>query len=452
MTPQPLRRILAALAVALAAAASCPGCGKAQAPEAAAPPSATADAAAAPGADPARAPAAAATAVPAAAPVAADPEGKVVLWHAYRDAERAAIDQLVDHWNKNHPKLSVEALAVPIDAIIDKFQVAVPNGNGPDLIVFAHDKIGVWAKDGLIQPLGDFATPERLKRFLPQTVRPLVHDKAIYGLPLAFKSLVLFYNQKLVPTPPKTLGQLIEVAKGLTRPDAEAFGLAYEAANLYFHAPFLFGAGGTVFDDSGRVPAIDGTAARQAIETARDLYKVHKILPQGSISGFVLTAMFNDGKVPFVFQGPWFIGEIDKSVQWAVAPLPELAPGKPLKPFLGSEAVMLSKKATHVAAALRIVDYLTSDEAALVRVSVGRQMVANVKTYEMPKWADDPVVKVFRAQADMAVAMPAAAEMAAVWNPYNTALQKAIYGETPAAEALGEAARKIGEDIARMNK
>lgn len=403
-------------------------------------------------ADPAAALPAAATTAVVAAPDDDKLAGTVVLWHSYRDAERAGLDQLIDFWNKNHPKLQVQALAVPNDAIIDKFQVAVPNGNGPDLIVFAHDKIGVWAKDGLIQPLGEFATPARLKRFLPQTVKPLVFDKSIWGLPLAFKTLVLYYNSKLVQLAPKTMNQLVEVAKGMTKPDSEAFGLAYEAANLYFHGPFLLGNAGGVFDPSGRAPALDTPQARHALEIARDLYKTHKILPQGTVSGFVITAMFNDGKVPFVFQGPWFMGEIDKSVQWAVAMLPELEPGKPMRPFLGSEAVMLSKKSTNVAAAQRIMDYLTSDESALVRISVGKQMVANVKTYEMPRWSDDPVVKVFRGQADMAEPMPAAAEMAAIWTPYNTALQKVIYGDATPEAALAEAQKRASEDIAKMQK
>ena len=420
------------------------GCGKKDPPVAAPVAAQTVDPAAA------VAPAAAASVV--AAPADDDLAGTVTLWHSYRDAERAALDQLVDFWNKGHPKLQVQALAVPNDAIIDKFQVAVPNGNGPDLIVFAHDKIGLWAKDGLIAPLGEFATPARLKRFLPQTVKPLVYDKSIYGLPLAFKTLVLYYNTKLVQVPPETLNQLVEVAKGMTKPDSEAFGLAYEAANLYFHGPFLLGAGGGVFDVSGRVPALDTPQARHGMEIARDLYKVHKILPQGSVSGFVITAMFNDGKVPFVLQGPWFMGEIDKAVPWAVAQLPELEPGKPMRPFLGSEAVLLSKKSANVAAAQRIMDYLTSDESALVRVSVGHQMVANVKTYEMPKWADDPVVRVFRGQADNAEPMPSAAEMAAVWTPYNTALQKVIYGDVTPEAALGEAQKRAAEDIAKMQK
>jgi arabinogalactan oligomer/maltooligosaccharide transport system substrate-binding protein len=409
-----------------------------------------------PAADVARAkpdPAAVAPAVAPTATTAAPPVQPVTvkLWHSYRDDERKALESLTEKWNRDRPESKIDLLAVPYDAIIDKFQVAVPRGNGPDLVVIAHDKIGAWVRMGLLQPLGEFATPERLGRFLPQTVRPLVFEKACWGLPLAFKSLALFYNKKLVPTPPTTMTQLIEVGKGFTRADDGAFGLAYDAGDLYFHAPFLHATGGAVYDDAARKLTLDTPEARKALEVARALLKTHGIVPKG-LSGFVITAMFNDGKVPFVFQGPWLISEIDKSVDWGVALLPELEPGKPLKPFLGSEALLLAKPTQVRDQALAVADYLTSDEAALSRLQAGRQMVANAKVYENPRLLEDPVVKVFRAQADQALPMSASAEAGVAWNPYNTALRKAIFGDSDVGAALAEAQKAAAEALAQLGK
>ena len=375
----------------------------------------------------------------------------VTLWHSYRDDERKALDVLVSQWNGAHAEVQIQALAVPFDAIIDKFQVATPNGNGPDLIVMAHDKVGLWARDGLIQPLGEFATQDRLARFLPQTVKPLVFDKAIWGLPLAFKSVALFYNRKMIAEPPKTLGQLIEVAKGYTSAKTESFGLAYDAADLYFHAPFLYGCGGKVWDDVAKKITIDSTEAIKAAELARSLFVEHKILPKG-VSGFVVTAMFNDGKTPFTIQGPWFISEIAKEIDWGVAVLPEIAPGQPLRPFLGSEALLLTKPSKVRAAALRVADYLTSDEAAITRLEQGKQMVANAKIYENPRWLDKPVVKVFRAQAEVAVPMPTAVEPSVAWTPYAAALRRIIFAGADPKTALAEAQTAADQALARLGK
>lgn len=379
----------------------------------------------------------------------AGPPKNLLLWHAYRDKEREVLDELIGAWNAKHPEIQVKALAVPFDALIDKLQVAVPRGNGPDLLIFAHDKIGTWARDQLIQPLGPWATPERLKRFLPQTVKPLVFERAVYGLPLAFKSLALFYNKKLIEKAPETMAELIEVAKKHTDEKEGKFGLAYDAADLYQHAAFLHAYGGAVWDDKAGKLAIDTPQALEALKAARALHKEHKIVPKG-MTGFVITAMFNDGKVPMVFNGPWFIPEIDESVQWGVALMPVAANGQRLQPYLGSEALMLSAKTKEREAALTVMDYLTSDEAALNRFTKARQQVANARIYDNPKWAGDGVVKVFRAQSDHSVPMPNAVEANVAWQPYSNALRKVIYGDASPEEALKAAAAEAEAALSKL--
>ncbi len=375
----------------------------------------------------------------------------VLIWHSYRDAERAALDKLISAWNAKHPEIKLTALAIPFDALVDKMQVAIPRGNGPDLIIFAHDKIGTWARDGLIQPLGKWAGKDRLSRFLPQTITPLVFERAIYGLPLAFKSLVLFYNTKMVTKAPATMGELIAEAKKHVSKEDGKFGLAYDAANTYFHAGFLHAYGGRLFDEKSRELKLDSKASIKAAEAVRSLHTDAKILPKG-LSSFVVTAMFNDGNVPFVFNGPWFISEIDKSVKWSVAMMPTAPNGQPLRPYLGSEAVFLSAKAKARDAALVVLDYLTSDEAALLRMKQGKQMVANAKIYENPTWSNDPVIKTFRGQADMAVPMSNAVEAGLAWQPYNNALRKVIFGGKPAAESFKAAQSEADASLAKLKR
>ena len=379
------------------------------------------------------------------------PPEKVLLWHAYRDDERKALDKLIAAWNEKNPQVQVTALAIPFDAYVDKIQVAVPRDNGPDLLIFAHDKIGSWARDGLIEPLGAWASPARLRRFLPQTVKPLVFERAVYGLPLAFKSLVLFYNKAMVATPPKTMVDLISIAKEHTNAAESRFGLAYDATDLYQHAAFMHAYGATTYDDARGELAIDTPAAVAALSAVRDLHKKHGILPKG-VQGFVITGMFNDGSVPMVFNGPWFSSEIDDAIDWGVAVLPTAQNGKPLRPYLGSEALMLNARSKVRGAALRVVDYLTSDEAALTRLKMGKQLVANARVYENPRWAADPVIRIFRAQADVAVPMSNAVEANVAWQPYSSALSKAVFGDSDVQDALSAAASEATAALTKLKR
>ena len=74
------------------------------------------------------------------APVAAWAQ-TVVLWHAYRDDERAALDRLLDQYRRAHPGASLDVLAVPFDAYASKLESAIPHGHGPDVFIDAHERV-----------------------------------------------------------------------------------------------------------------------------------------------------------------------------------------------------------------------------------------------------------------------------------------------------------------------
>src|SRR5687768_16653458 len=67
---------------------------------------------------------------------------KLVMWHSYRGAERAALEKVVAAWNATKPAAEVELLMIPYQAFADRITAAIPRGKGPDLFVFAHDRLG----------------------------------------------------------------------------------------------------------------------------------------------------------------------------------------------------------------------------------------------------------------------------------------------------------------------
>ncbi|HEY5926579.1 MAG TPA: extracellular solute-binding protein, partial [Kofleriaceae bacterium] len=73
-------------------------------------------------------------------------ESGVVLWHAYTGMERTALETTAAHWNAKHPDMPLTLVAVPHDSFADKLTNAIPRGNGPDLFIFADDRIGAWAE------------------------------------------------------------------------------------------------------------------------------------------------------------------------------------------------------------------------------------------------------------------------------------------------------------------
>ena len=377
---------------------------------------------------------------------------ELVLWHAYRADERTALEETVERWNTKargkDPK--IQLLAVPYDAFSDKISAAVPRGHGPDLFIFAHDRVGDWAESSIVEPIEFWMTDAHAGRFLYKTIDSLCYKESLYGLPLAFKSTILIYNKALVPVAPTTTDELIAVGRRLTDRKAGRFGLVYTNAKLYFHAAWLFGHGAVIFDAAGK-PRVNSAEARAALSFARDMGGKRGIVPPES-SATLTTSLFNQGKAGMAISGPWMLGEISKDLSVGLAPLPTVSStGKPAAPFLGAEGIMMSARSRQKKAAFRAMTFLASDEMATLRALRARQPVANRAAWEHPKLKADPVLSAFRKQLDTATVMPGTPEMRVIWAPYDIALEKVIGSGGEPGAALQEAEQEIRRFLSAQN-
>ena len=368
----------------------------------------------------------------------------VNVWHAYRGKENKALEQVAETYNKAHAEIQIKLLQIPYDAFPDKITAAIPRGKGPDLFIFAQDRVGDWAAGQLIEPLDFWLTDEMRDQFLEPTVEALTYDDQVFGLPMAFKMVALYYNTALVAKAPETTDEMIEMAKKATDKSKDQFGLVYENANFYYHAAWMQGFGGRVFDRKGR-PTLDSEQSVAAMTFARDLAKTHGIMPE-EVTGTLVTTLFNRGKAAFVINGPWFLGEIDRGIDYKVALLPTISGvNKRARPFLSSEGIIMSAKSADKKASFEVMTYLTSVEAGTIMATVGGQPSANGGVYKDAKLANDPVLSVFRKQLQHSQPMPNTPAMRVVWTPATTAMNKVINGNADPAEALVAAQAEVAK-------
>jgi arabinogalactan oligomer / maltooligosaccharide transport system substrate-binding protein/arabinogalactan oligomer / maltooligosaccharide transport system permease protein len=370
---------------------------------------------------------------------------QLVVWHSYRADEQRALEQCVAVWNRAHADVKVEALALPYDGFASKLEAAIPRGNGPDLVIFGHSAIGDWARAGLIEPFADTLPAHE---FLDGTVEPLRAGGKLWGMPLAFKSLALFYRKDLVARPPATTDELVALARRTkaTRP-AGHYALAYEAGASFYHAPWLHGFGGQLLDGSGR-PALDSQGAIASVAFVEAL-AAEELLPPES-TGVVAAQLFNDGRAAITINGPWFVGDIAPGVPFGVAPLPTVsATGKPAAPLVEIEALLMPARGPHgdPQAAVAFARWLAGGEAARIRASIGRQTVAALAAWDDPAIAHDPILSAFRAQLAATVPMPNAPAIRQVWEPLNQALRKVLRGAASARPAMTEAQKRVTEAL-----
>jgi len=379
----------------------------------------------------------------------------LVVWHAYRGEEKTAFEKTVAMFNEAHKAdgISVRSLAVPFDAYADKITAAVPRGRGPDVFIFAQDRLGGWVEGGqTVEPIDFFIEDETLESLIPDLMAPMTYRGTVYGLPFNYKSITLIYNKALVADPPKTSAELVATAKKLTDASIGNFGLAYEYSNYFFHAALMNAFGGRVFDP-GPTPSVNIPENVKAVNQMMTWYKTDGILPADP-SAALIGSLFNSGKAAMVLSGPWFLSEVEEGVDFGLAMLPTVdeAGGKPMAPWLTVEGIYISAGSKHKEAAYELLTFMVSDEAALVMATEGGQLPSNLAVYENPKVAEDPVLSAFRAQLETAVPMPNYAEMTLMWSPVTTAMNKIVKGSASPEVALGEAQATLTKSIAALRK
>ncbi|MEW6430743.1 MAG: extracellular solute-binding protein [Myxococcota bacterium] len=358
------------------------------------------------------------------------------LWHGYRGGEEEALEAAANQFT-GRTGIAVELLAVPYDALSSKLTSAIPHDAGPDVFIFAHERLRQFHRMKIVAP----STP-LLDRdaYLKPAVDALEVDGEWYGYPLSLKCLALYVNTREVAQAPATTDELVATMRRLARPAENRFGLAYEAGDFYFHAPILAGFGGQLFDADGKAQ-FDSPAMARSLAFVKGLQD-ERLIPQ-EVSGALVKSLFNEGRAPMVISGPWFAGEVDPTIDYQVKPLPTVSEtGLPMAPFLGVEAAFVSSRSKSPDLAQALAKFLSVGEATLARVAVGRQIPAEKAAYERPEVQGDVLVSSFRAAAERAAPTPNTLEMARVWEPMKLALRGVLQGGVSPEDAGKLATRR----------
>ncbi len=359
------------------------------------------------------------------------------LVHANRGGEEAALAEVLAGFDA----APVETLAIPYDAFGSKLAAAIPLGDGPHLYIDSHERLGDYRRRKIVAPVGDAL---ETGVFDAVALAAVQQGGEAWAVPLSRKSVALYVNTALVDEVPATLEGILALAPTLP---PGVYPYAYEVKKAYSHAPILHAFGGHMLD------AHDGFGF-VGPEAEASLRFVKALVDQGAVppnaDGGLVTNLFASGKAAFAASGPWLaadLGAIDgEGVPYRVQPLPVLeATGRPLRPFLTVEAVMLSPHGAERPEVRALARHLASPAAARVRQRLARSVTARS---DVPAPADDPLLAAFAQQAALAIPMPSSPAMRATWEPADRAIVKVLRGQAEPGAALEEARRRF-DDVRR---
>ena len=379
-----------------------------------------------------------------------DPD--LIFWHAYRGAEEDALLQVVADFHEQNPGVIVEIVPIPYQAYANKITSGVPRGNGPDVFLFAQERIGGWANSGILAPI-DPVYDALQDQIAPNLWNACRFDGSLYGVPLSTKTTALFYRtdrlEELGAAPPETTDELLALAIQFTDADAGRFGLVYPMADFYFHSGWFFGFGGELENEAGE-PSLAGEGHVRSLAFVDRLQNELGIIPRDADYG-VSKDLFVAGDALFAINGPWFVGELGDT-PFDVVPLPRISEtGELAQPFVTVESALVSTQAQGTPEtfelATRFATYLGSEQSAVTMATVGAQAVANQRAYEHASVASQELLAAFGQAAEQGRAMPNRPEMAAIWDPAARALQQTLRGAKTPAEAAAWADEKLAQSL-----
>lgn len=141
--------------------------------------------------------------------------------------------------------------------ITSRFQQSAAAGKGPDLLVYAHDRLGEWVAAGLLHAVNP--APAWASDIEPLAWKGFTQRGRLWGYPYALEAVTLVYNKALVKTPPQDFDEVFALHTQLKAQGKGA--ILWDYTNPYFSWPLLAAVGATPSSSAPTAPTTRATTA-----------------------------------------------------------------------------------------------------------------------------------------------------------------------------------------------
>ncbi|MFN5724008.1 MAG: maltose/maltodextrin ABC transporter substrate-binding protein MalE [Betaproteobacteria bacterium] len=372
------------------------------------------------------------------APWAHGARAPIVVWHTPEGA-RALRESSVAFTRDTGVPVVVET---PDEGPV-KFQQAAAAGKGPDLYVYAHDRIGEWIGGGLLHSV----SPNRamLQDIDPLAWRGYTHKGRLWGYPMSVEAITLIYNKALIDRAPQTWEEVFEIDRRLQRQGRRA--ILWDYTNSYFTFALLAAHGGYAFGrraDGSIDPQDVGVATPGALRGARVVERLVRegVMPPGS--GYPeMEAAMAAGRVAMTINGPWAWVNLRRAgIDFGVARLP-LLEGKPCVPFVGVKGIMVNRATRQRELCAELVEHHILSAQGVRRLNAAEPLGATASREVFRELSADARIRVIMDSAQDGIPTPNNPERGRFWSAMKTALTNVSEGRQEARAALEAAARRM---------
>ncbi len=259
---------------------------------------------------------------------AAAPEPVTITLNWFPGPESDAVAPIVDWWNKYMaPKTGVKVELVLFGRAEHFEKIAtllLSKSPEPDIVFMSYTVGRVYEH---LEPLDEwFNNPEVFPYSLDHYVKAALDafrvNGKLYGIPTDMNTSLLLYRKDLMPEPPKTLDEMVEMARQFTKkynPDSPTeYGFAIQGKNIWFNSYFwinLYVSQGGVPPEPGReiefAESLDSPTAIKVLQVYVDMMNEGLSPPDSVNYEYAETnAALASGKVAMALQWNAALGEL----------------------------------------------------------------------------------------------------------------------------------------------
>ena len=291
------------------------------------------------------------------------------LWEA-----KEAINPVIDEYQRNHPHITINYSQQSYKDYRERLQSALARGEGPDVFRFHNTWLAMLKEELEPAPSETCQLINLEENFYPVANEDLKVDSQIFGVPLTFDALALFYNSKLLKeagkTPPSTWDEFQRTAKDLCVADSEdkscgpgakivTAGAALGTASNVDHFSDILGL--MMLQNGADLAKPNGASAEDALKFYT-LFTITDHIWDESLPSSVYA--FATEKVAMIFAPSWRaheIAQINPELEFKISSVPQLPGAQVSWATYWVEGV--SSKSKNIQAAWDFLSYLSSKEA-----------------------------------------------------------------------------------------
>ena len=357
----------------------------------------------------------------------------IVVW-----ADKGTIDTIktkVQQWDTANADYTVTLVQKDFSTVRDALKVAVPKGQGPDILAgAAHDWVGNLVKANVLLPI-DAQLPANFKDdFVPGALQAMKYNGHYYGVPGWTENIAFLRNVKKAPKAVKSINEVKNGEIGINYSATTSDPYHFYPFQTMFNAPVFKTDGDGDWTDTVGMGGTNGANFAKWLKT-----KGTKFF--GKPADAKILCNFLNGKIKYWVTGAWNINAIESGASgcktglkigtgYAIDPFPKGPTGITPKQFLGIRGYLMvasgPNNTTNVAGATLLMRYMSSEAVQYSLYDNFNKTPANKAALNRAK--DNPVIKGF-ADAANTVPMPNSPAMDAAWVIWGKAQTRIIQGK-----------------------